>query len=181
MIAIDDDGLRKLIFIHMVELAEGGTFKGLLSEGMPACSLDKLRKLSGGDLIRLAKIAKTSVQLVIDPDALERNLDTVLKMVDDEKMFEYFVANGASIPMIRAVFKVDAKHIEIARTTIGDQRTAGRPVMPPDKIRDVIHEKWSQMGTEALPRNKYFALHKMLPEFPLRVFYAVVNEFDRTA
>jgi Protein of unknown function (DUF2857) len=179
VIAIDDDGLRRLVFMHVVELAESGTFTGLLSEGLPANSLDKIRRLSGGDLIRLAKLAKSSVQLVIDPDALERNLNTVLKMVDDEKMFEYFVVNGASIPMLKTLFKADTKSIEYARTTIGDQRVTGRPVMPSSTIRDLIHEKWSLMGTEALPRTKYYALHQMLPQFPLRVFYAVVNEFTK--
>jgi Protein of unknown function (DUF2857) len=179
VIAIEDEGLNKLVLMHIVEMIDKGQYSTLIANGVPADSIDCLRQLQGPALMKLAKLSKKSIRLTVDPSSFEIAIKAATKMAFDESMFEYFVTNGASIPMLRALFKVERERIDHAQATLARTRPVGRPAMPPADVRAIITEKWNKIGTQSSPRAKYYAIHKMFSEIPLSVLYAVVNEHEK--
>lgn len=177
MIPIKNEQLRVLLVLHVIERLEFGALEELLHAGIEPHTLDTLRKLPGTDLLRIAQMKRPVIGFAIDPAGLEIAMDSLQRIADEEKLLEYFAGNGASIPMLRQLFKTDPKIIQSYRALLGAKRNGGRPMMPPEATRDAIHQFWNGL-TESDIRRRYLRLHEAFQTYPLETLYAVVNEFE---
>ncbi len=178
-IPVHNESLRTMIFLHVIEKLQRGEFEDLVATaGIDPMTLDQLRKLRADDVMRLSRMPQLAVALNINPDGLVLALETLQKLSAEESLLEYFISHGASIPMLRQLFRVDHKVVDYYRSVIGPKRGGGRAQLPNGNVRDGIHASWLHLAAEKDMRRRYQSLHQSFHDFGLDTLYAVINEFE---
>jgi hypothetical protein len=177
VIAVRDAGLRALILLHMAEQVEGGELQDLAQAGLPMEELDRLSKLTVSDLAKLSEMRQPEIQVLIKPQTLAWALTALEWRNRELDQIAYFVTHGASLPMLRSLFKASTGMIKSLRQKLYPDKGGGRPMKPAHKERERIHVAWHESAGSDI-RERLIALHQQFKDYPLDSLYSVINEFE---
>jgi hypothetical protein len=155
----------------------------LLAQGCSAELLDDLRNRKARDLVDVAPRIR-SMQIFFSQQEIEGELHRLDRLREDQKLFEYFVRNGASRQTLCDLWK--RTHEEVAsmrRALLGGNASAGRTPLPRDHaVREAIHLAWDEI-TKTDPagskRQRLHALHQRFLDLSIDTLVATLDEFDQ--
>lgn len=114
----------------------------------------------------------------------EAQINHAISRAADEKrvkqLTEYFVRHGASITMLRKMFKMGKHEIQAAKQLLSTEHKLGRPQMPSPFVREEVHQQWDKIvkaNTEMPIREHLYLLHQAFQKFSLATLWQVINEF----
>lgn len=178
MIRVQDRTLRSMLLTHLVEQIERGGFDHLVAKGIQPSTLDKLRTLTVPDLLHLVETGHPDIHFSIDEAAIDLGMARVELLKTEMNELAYYVENGASLSMLIRLFpRTDQRVIEEYRKLLAPARKPGRPSLPNDKTRDLVHQAWFASRDARALRTRLMALHQQFQSIPLETLFATVNEF----
>ena len=178
-----DPTIRLIVLAHMLQQFdqfEPERLREYQTAGFDLTSVDRLRNMTTADLVRLAQYSReNSIQISINPAKLVADMNRYEHMREDERMYEYFVRNGASLNLIMDLFNKRPSDVKRMQLMLGVTSTVGRRSLPDDETRHVISATWYQLrGTDAWPfrgREHYKALHEAFPTLQISQLEAVIS------
>lgn len=178
MIPVTDSGLRIALLLHLIEQIDRGEIPGDIGN---YDVVDRVRKLNGSGLLRLAGFIKPGISVTFDQDAILAGV-TKLNTHDEElENLVYFIRNGASLSMLYQYFTVDSDSIIAYRKMLLGQKKAGRSRQPTEAIRNDVHDAWWQIqraGASDSAIQKLRKLHALFNGYSLEALYTTIKEFD---
>jgi Protein of unknown function (DUF2857) len=176
VIGVQSALLQEIAVLSLVAQIEVGDYQDLIRSGISTGDIDRLRGFRAAELKQLAAHMGAAVQITLDPIMFTASLKRLCAMQREAELFEYYIRHGASIPMLREVFKADGARISAARKLLPRPAGGGRPQMPSDEQRRSILQKWLEIGPKVHAREKYWLLHQMNGRYGLQTLFAVINE-----
>jgi hypothetical protein len=176
VIGVQSALLQEIAVLSLIAQIEVGEYQDLIRSGISPSDIERLRGFRAADLKQLAAHMGSAVQVTLDPILFATSLKRLCAIHREAELFEYFIQHGASIPMLRDVFKADSARISAARKLLPKPIGGGRPQMPTDCQRRSILQKWQEIGPAVHAREKYWLLHQMNGQYNLQTLFAVVNE-----
>jgi Protein of unknown function (DUF2857) len=176
VIGVQSALLQEIAVLSLIAQIEVGEYQDLIRNGISAGDIDRLRGFRANELKQLAAHIGPAVQITLDPKLFNASLKRLCAIQREAELFEYYIRNGASIPMLRDVFRADAARITTARKLLPKPSGGGRPAMPSDEQRRMILQKWIDIGQSVHAREKYWLLHQMNGRYNLQTLFAVINE-----
>lgn len=178
MIRVQDRTLRSMLLTHLVEQVERGGFDHLVGKGLQPETLDKLRALTVPDLLHLVETGHPDIHFSIDEAAIDLGMARVDLLKTEMNELAYYVEHGASLSMLIRLFpRTDQRVIEEYRKLLAPVRGRGRPSLPDDKTRDLVHQAWFSSKDVRALRTRLMDLHQQFTQIPLEALFATVNEF----
>lgn len=188
MLHVVDIGLKTTLLAALIERLETGDIESLIALGIPAEDLESLRKLSASDLMRVASHRQLAITYQVQPLAISQALTALKVQSTYEAELEAFVAAGASLSMLRQLFRTDIDQVKTYREMLAPRKSPGRPSMPCAKTRDAIHAAWSELRAvhflpvllkaNSVTRKALLVLHQQFNDLSLEALFAVLHEFD---
>ena len=106
-------------------------------------------------------------------------LDAIVDVNNQQQQFEAFIKGGASLPMLRSLFRVDEAQIQFTRAALNIAKTRGRPTLPQDPdLRDRIYSEWRTTIAIADQRVRFMALANKYPDYRYDTLWAIINRFE---
>lgn len=182
MMRITNSAIRTTLLIHLVEKLQRGDLVNLLASGVCPQSIEMLRRMSTADVLMLVESGYPDIHFSIDPQGFDHGIHLLARRKEEDEELAYFIQNGTSLSLLNLVFtNISQDKVQTLRSLYKIQRTPGRHSLPPDQIRDQIHQCWSEMPSgqkgESLRRN-LLNLHKSFSQFSIDALYATINEFN---
>lgn len=178
MILLQGASVRESVLMHMVHLVESGQHECLISAGLCPSLLNRMRSMSLRDAQRIAEM-KVTMQVIIDGEGLTKALDAIVDVNNQQQQFEAFIKGGASLPMLRSLFRVDEAQIQFTRAALNIVKTRGRPTLPQDPdLRDRIYSEWQTTIAIADQRVRFMALANKYPDYRYDTLWAIINRFE---
>jgi hypothetical protein len=190
MVQVNDIALKTTFLATLIERLDTGDIEPLIRLGIPAEDLDSLRGLSATDLTRLASNRLLTISYHIQPLAISQALTAIRLQSNYETELEAFINAGASLSMLRQLFRTDIEQVKAYREMLAPRKQPGRPTMPNTAKRDAIHAAWSTLRMQhglptvlksnAITRKSLLSLHQQFSDLSLETIFAVLHEFDIT-
>ncbi|MGT2452335.1 STY4526/YPO1902 family pathogenicity island replication protein [Cupriavidus basilensis] len=176
LIQISSPNLRVMVILQLMEHLERGNLAPLVQAGLDPAQIDQLRALQSADIVRLGQMDQPVIGVLVDPDGLDLAFSTLRARAEQEELLFYFVANRASIAMLRRFFTLSRDMIDGYRASYASERRVGRPSLPDADTREEIHRSWAALRESTDLRVRYRKLHQQFHAYSLETLYAVVNE-----
>jgi hypothetical protein len=142
--------------------------------------VDRMRRTTLSEAVALSEMKQLRMWLAIDPCSLKSCFHTLDVLREEQKMFEYFVQHQASPALLAEPFKRPPHQIKAYRKFLG-AHVRGRPKLPDDKVRDAICESWDRLSRSIDdPRERYYKLHRELPDCNFLQLEAVIASYEST-
>lgn len=177
--------MRLMVLTHLIQQFEEldpSSSVDFRPAGFDMSTIRRILSFSTSDLVRLAKISRTSsIQIKVNTTNLVSDMNRYEHMRADNDAFDYFVRHGAPANLIMSLFAKSAADIKRAQFLQGVEPATGRPTMPTDDIRMEIWARWEKLrtgmnGPEML-REHYMQLHKEFHAFSIATLCAVIKTF----
>lgn len=180
MIKIEDTTLRQMVILMLVQMADKGDVEVFQKAGLPIESLDKIRNITLDDANRLCEMPNPIMYLSIDQKSWEHSIRILSRIQKVGRDLDYYFRNGASLSMVKRLFKGHENEINSIKETHAQSISRGRPKMPPMPVRDRILMNWQRIQKESQKSNlhlreMYMELHKMHPDLRLDALDAVLE------
>ena len=127
--------------------------------------------------MRLAAMGKLDVFVAVDGASLDASLRAIQIIREAKELEAYFIRYGASVEMMRSLFKVRRNVTLERRREYGVKRPSGRIPQLDRSLCARICRAWASLKETNL-RLRYFQLHQAFQEFPIAVLAAVVAESE---
>lgn len=177
MIAVENDMMQRLAFLEVLEHIAAGNTAELEKAGLSKDAIKRIRKAHASDVPSLSRMMKLAI--TIDPRNLETDFSRAQLAQEEMRALEYYVLNHATPSMIKRYFK------GIHDGTIRDHRDRlsvrkkGRSPELDHKTAVQVFDAWVKLSKLIDDeRQRYIALHKDFPEWPLSALYSAINETD---
>jgi hypothetical protein len=177
MLLLRDTQVCSVVLSYIAAQVGEGCPGGLREAGLDFQNLADLRELSAFNLKRLAAMRDLKIVVSLDCHALKSGLRN-LGLVREAKSLEvYFLRNGASCRMMRALFKMGRRDTLERRRQWGARQPQGKVRLPPLGMRRNIFKVW-QAKPQANLRLRYYQLHQTFPQYSIAALEAVVRSLE---
>jgi hypothetical protein len=177
MLALQDGSLRIVVLTHLIGRLQQGAGEEFVRAGIEPGLIDRLRTLDASDIKRLAALPHPMIALDLDVGSVNTGLRHLAVIKDVQALEDYFIRNGASPKMMRALFRMAFATTRLRRQALGENGRYGRPALPTVDVRDEIHRVWAAHAKLDV-RQRFYRLHKAYPAYRLDTLNAVVTEFE---
>jgi len=175
MLPVLDPRLRLEILVHLAHRSNPPRAGGSRRPEREAEPLTELSQLSTDDLGRLARMRELAIAVTVDAGGLSAGLRSLAVANELKALETYFIRHGATLQMMRSLFKVRTKLTIARRRELGVRYHFGRPLLPQAATCEAIHAAWSAIDG-ASPRMRYYRLHQAFPQYTLATLAAVVQK-----
>jgi len=177
MITIKNALARRFIIEELVNVSSMEEWGELMDAGTPPKLLDILRHMTLRELLAVAQSNDVSIAVEINYDALLFAIQRQRAIRTDVECKEYFVANGANVPMLTTMFKLPFQTAkELIKTFNLGKRSPGRPSLPSHSAREAILKAWDSLASEEKDlKKRYILLHQRFGEFALGCLWQIVS------
>uniref|UniRef100_UPI003BEF2EBE hypothetical protein n=1 Tax=Burkholderia arboris TaxID=488730 RepID=UPI003BEF2EBE len=172
--------LKVTISAPLRMLVVADAIKQLIAENGIEIDPDALDLIQSLSVLDLQSVVESEHTLTV-----ELNLTKLVDMLQQkhkpgslsiEQCLEYFMRNGASIPLIHRVFKRPKREIvRIFHEMSLDQERQKAVRLPAARERDAIHRAWNALPEHGM--RGYVELHRQFSHWPLATLERVLNEF----
>ena len=181
-IKVTDPNVKSLSILQMLEKLGQGDRDRLIEAGVRPESLDKLRSLHIGSLLRLVHLDFPEVHFRIAEESIATGLDTLQRQSEDYDDLAYFIQNGASQTMLNHLFRFSMDVIQHYRKFLAKDTKPGRTSMPNIRVREEIQLYWYSIDdgdfvVSSSLRKKLRLLHQKFSDYSSDTLYATINEF----
>ena len=176
-IQVSDAAARLALMTHFIAWLESSNIAQLPAIGLSPELVDRLRRLTVVDAMRVAT-APCGLTLLVDPGAMEAQLARVEGQQHERAQYEHFIRAGASPALVGRLFCVSAIQVRRKRAMIAPNLTVGgRPALPDEGQREAVRSRWRdlQQRAEMSERERYWALHEAFPDFLLVALEDVIE------
>ena len=180
MLPVHDVPLRVALLSHLAWRLRERSAGELNAAGLDRGQLARLKQFSTVDLGRLAARRDLVIGVRLEPASLRAALRAMARDDDACALESYFLRNGASWQMMKALFKIRRKLTLERRHEIGAWRPSGRNRLPDFKTRERIFRLWLAIE-EPDPRRRYYHLHQRIPYLSIAALEAVIRECESEA
>ena len=177
MLLVRDTQVRVMVLSYIAtQLGEGDPGE-LHTAGLDVQQLADLRELSAFNLKRLAAIRQLRITVSFDSRELRDGLRN-LGLVNEAKSLEtYFLRNGASCELMRALFKMGRRATLERRRQWGACQQPGNVRLPPLRSRRKVFKAWLAKPDMNL-RMRYYHLHQMFPYYSITALEKMVRTLE---
>jgi Protein of unknown function (DUF2857) len=178
---IQDDWTKLAILEYIIRSTADITHvNNLLAAGVTPELLDTLRQRRPIELVELAGMSETKMELHLDCKSLlagTRRLDMIKRQ---RFLQEYFVKYGAPTEMCIALFKMTSTECREMRRLLCPGMTSAGNGKPVESVRDTIHSAWAEIERSEFDlRERYYQLHvKFDAKYSMQALWKTVHEFD---
>lgn len=173
MLPLRDPQVRLVLLSHLATWAAEGAVADLEAAGIRPPQIARLQRLTAMDLIALAEQAAFTINVSFELERLEGVLSFVSRLSRARELEIYFLRNGASVRMMRRLFKSSDVATFRKRRELGYRGPSGRPRSLPSSLRDQILRKWWSIRQRDL-RARYYLLHRDFPQLSIAMLERVV-------
>jgi len=177
MLPVVDTQLRLVLLSHVAVRLGEVTPAEIRAAGVDLQNLARLRELAAADLGDLAAMREPRIAVAIDSHGLRAALRVLGEARDTRALETYFIQQGASWRMMRALFKMRRNRTLQRRRELGVWHSSGRVRLPGAATRERIHRAWRAIDEPTL-RARYYRLHQRFPDFTFAVLAAVIAQFE---
>ncbi len=188
MIFLDDEDqqLIRLILLKLVAMIERGKFPELLEAGfLDSEFLNRIRDLKARDICHISLHKNLRIAIHIDVSSLAHALGTLTRG-PAEDILDYFIRHGASIAMLRDLFRLSWEDASTRRRFLLGAKAAeeleqgGRAKLPRGAVRAEIERAWLGLQCTSIPITTcYRKLHEQFPHLSLATLYGTVTAINR--
>lgn len=177
MLLVRDTQVRVMVLHYIAaQLGEGDPGE-LRAAGLDVQQLTAISELSAFHLRRLAATRRLKMAVSVDGRELAAGL-RALGLVGEAKSLEmYFLRNGASCHMMRAMFKMARRTTLERRRQWGARQQAGNVRLPLLNARRKIFKAW-QAAPDMNLQMRYYHLHQSFPQYTLSALEKVVRMLE---
>ena len=169
---------------HLIYRMDSGGMDDLLRGTADPTILDNLRDRPARDLIKLIN-GSSGLKFHIEFCSTKfiNELNRMDMMTGNTMIREYFVANGAPLEMITEMFRVTSAQVRDWRNMLipgyEAKKLGGRTRMLPEKLRDVLHQKWAALEKKSTLtlQDRVYAMHQEYPSYTIHELWITLNEF----
>lgn len=175
MMAINNEAMKRLAFLEILECIASGDTDALEKAGLSKESIKKLSQATAKDVPGLSRMMTLAISF--DPKNLIMDFSRADVASEERRMLEYYVLNHATPAMLRRYFRtLSEKDVHQMRKRLGAQKRGRTPVLD-HKTAIKVFNSWERLA-KIIPdeRQRYIALHKDFPEWPLSSLYSAINE-----
>ena len=174
MLLLNNPQIRVVLLHHIAaQLGEGDPGE-LRAAGVEIEQLTQLRELSAFNLKRLAAMRQLRMTVSVDGGSLAAGLRSLGLMGEVKALEMYFLRNGASCQLMRALFKMGRKVTLERRRQWGARQQAGNVRLPLPGPRARIFKAW-QATQNVEVRMRYYHLHQGFPQYSIAALEKVVR------
>lgn len=124
-----------------------------------------------------------SIELHCDLAKLNEGIQKMIQLKNIDEQMSWCIREGAPNQLLEKLFtSVDPEKFKDLRRGLlpEDKQKRGRKLLPPDAVRDEIHEIWHKLKKNIDQNNlqKIQALKTAFPGIDLGSLYSVIAEFD---
>ena len=180
---INDAGARLFLLTRLILTFDEGDqdiLADLVRAGFTPELIDKLRGMSLVDALRFVA-SHCGLSLAVDADAVKAQMNTLERMREDRKLYEYFIHAGASPALISRLFNVASDDVRRLRKLIAPQvACGGRPRAPDEPRRTLIEATWKRIRSqEASDRQAMWKLHQEFQDMSMATLENVIRPNTR--
>jgi Protein of unknown function (DUF2857) len=190
MMPVNDVSLKTTLLVTLLNRINVGDIEPLIALGMPAEDLESLRSLSAADITLLASQPLLTINYAVTPRAINLALAAIKVQTSYEAELEAFINAGASLSMLRQLFRTDIEQVKSYREMLAHCTKPGRPSMPDAQARDAIHKAWAVLRAQhglsvviksnSATRKALLQLHAQFATVSMEALFSVLHEFDLT-
>jgi hypothetical protein len=181
---VTSSSMKAELLNHLIYRMDGGELDDLLRGTADPTVLDNLRDRPARDLIKLIN-GSSGLKFHIEFCSTKfiNELNRMDMMTSNTMIREYFVAHGAPMEMVTEMFRVTPAQVRDWRNMLMPgyeaKKLGGRTRMLPEKLRDVLHQKWAALeknSTLSL-QDRVYAMHQEYPSYTIHELWITLNEF----
>lgn len=177
MLPITDAPTRLFLLNHIACKLGAGEVAALRQAGLDREFLSRLQQISAIDLKRLSEMRELRIAVAFRSDEVDAGLRSAALREEAKAMESYFIRNGASTQMMKALFKFGRKVTLKRRREDGAWRPSGRFALPDFSTRKRIFSAWMAIK-EPNVRIRYFRLHQRFSQYSIAALAAVIRSFE---
>jgi hypothetical protein len=183
MLTIKDPTLKRLLLEHLIEQLDEGALPQLIAQGCDPELLELLRHRAALDIVRAGKHESLQMTVTFNSRDVISSFTRLDAIKRDAELQEYLLINGASNEMLMQLFRIQKRRaIQLRSLLLPDEKSVvGRPPMPPEGDRPVIHNTWAKL-CRAHPDEslawRIRRLHEAHPQWLIHALWATLHEFD---
>ncbi len=180
MIAVENDMMKRLAFLEVLEYIASGNTAMLEKAGLSKEAIKRISKAHAKDVPNLSRMMKLAI--TVDPRNLNMDFSRAELANEEQAALEYYVVNHATPAMLRRYFRtLSEKDIHSLRTKLGTKKMGRTPVLD-NRTAFQVFDAWERLSKLIKDeRQRYIALHKDFTEWPLSALYSAINETDSGA
>jgi len=178
MLVVRDTQVCSVVLNYIAAQLGEGCPGELGAAGLDLQHLADLRELSAFNLKQLAAMRQLKIVVSLDCLALKSGLRNLGLARDAKSLEVYFLRNGASCRMMRALFKMGRRDTLERRRQWGARQPRGKVRLPPVCSRPNIFKAW-QAKPQVDLRMRYYQLHQIFPQYPIAALEAVVRSLEQ--
>lgn len=180
MLPIIDPQLRAALLNYLTVRLIDATPDEVEAAGLSADQLTLLGELSTADLNDLAAKPEPCIGMSIDGRRLASSLRAVALHREAKTIERYFLVHGASWQLVRALFHLSRNAQRERRRSLGVERVGGYLALPGPSQCERIRRRWVLLEGRPL-RERYYALHRQFPSYPIATLERVVSQLEENA
>ncbi len=181
---VTSSSMKAELLNHLIYRMDSGGMDDLLRGTADPTILDNLRDRPARDLIKLIN-GSSGLKFHIEFCSTKfiNELNRMDMMTGNTMIREYFVANGAPLEMITEMFRVTSAQVRDWRNMLipgyEAKKLGGRTRMLPEKLRDVLHQKWAALEKKSnlTLQDRVYAMHQEYPNYTIHELWITINEF----
>jgi hypothetical protein len=180
MLELQDPQVRLLVLNHIVSRLTDAEPHDLQATGIDSRQWACLQRLNALDLSRLASARCFSIGVSLNVGDLQTGLRTVDLINETRTLEAYFIRHGASVGLMRALFKVSRPVTLKRRIELGARQRSGRLALPDRRTRARIYRCWHGLSDPS-QRARFFQLHQAFPNLSIAVLETVLRQYEAQA
>jgi hypothetical protein len=141
-----DVRLTQSVFTYVADCLKDRDHGAIRRLNLRPNHIERLRRLSAMELLRLGELALECLDVAIKPDAL----DEVLRRLEERQRQEALIAEcltrGAPRAMMTTFFGLPREKYVQLRAAYGIRAGAGRAPTPPAVVERDLYERWIRLG-----------------------------------
>lgn len=177
MLPLTEAQIRLALLNHVAVKLSEGDVAALQRAGIDSELLAQLREISAIDLNRLAEMRELMIGVAFKGSSLAAGLRRAALVEDAKALETYFIRNGATWEMMKALFRMGRKSMLRRRREARAWRGRGRLPLPDSDTRKRIFCAWLALK-DLSPRTRYYRLHQGFSQFSIAALAAVVRQFE---
>lgn len=174
-IPIDDRRHVLSILQHIADRADHGQDLDLLTAELSPDTLETIRKLAIGDLLRLAEQRPPFCSVVFDEPTLKLAMNRSLVMTEREEAAIWFIQRCAPQATMLELFGMSELEYKRLRNALGVESKPGRVPKLDDKLYGDVMRAWGRTRDMNSLVQRFKTLVEQFPQAPIAALWSAIR------